>query len=114
MNFIYKVNTNDSGFYLKNDVDAGAIVTPPAGDFKKFTSKEIIKSIKENPVESRRKWLLDQFKAKEGYTFWLRDNHPIELWSNEVIDQKIKYTFVHYASLYPVGRFGASPEYKSQ
>ena len=60
-------------------------------DFKKFTSKEIIKAIKENPVESRREWLLEQFQSKDGNTFWQGDNHPIELWSNEVIDQKLSY-----------------------
>ncbi len=60
-------------------------------DYKKFTSKEIIRAIKENPVESRREWLLEQFKTKDGFTFWQGDNHPIELWSNEVIDQKLSY-----------------------
>ncbi len=60
-------------------------------DFKKFTSKAIIKVISENPVESRKEWLLAQFKTKEGYSFWRGDNKPIELWSNSVIDQKINY-----------------------
>ena len=60
-------------------------------DYKKFTSKAIIKAIEENPVESRREWLLQQFRIKEGPVFWQGDNHPIELWSNEVIDQKLKY-----------------------
>ena len=60
-------------------------------DFKKFTSKAIIKAITENPVESRKEWLLKQFKTKEGYSFWRGDNKPIELWSNTVIDQKLNY-----------------------
>jgi putative transposase len=34
-------------------------------DFKKFTSKEIIKAIKENKQESRREWMLEIFQ-KEG------------------------------------------------
>ncbi len=25
------------------------------------------------------------------YQFWQQDNHPIELWSNAVIDQKVDY-----------------------
>ena len=71
------------------------------GDFKRFTSKAIIEAIKENPKESRREWLLEQF-MKAGvkssnvkqYQFWRHDNKPIELWSNKVIDEKINY--VHY------------------
>ena len=60
-------------------------------DYKKFTSKALIKSILENPVESRKEWLLNQFKTKDGNSLWIADNHPIELWSNEVIDQKLYY-----------------------
>lgn len=60
-------------------------------DFKKFTSKAIIKAISDNPVESRKEWLFKQFKTDEGYSFWRGDNKPIELWSNPVIDQKLNY-----------------------
>ena len=64
------------------------------GDFKRFTSKAIVKAIIENPKESRKDFLLDQFR-KAGistsnvnhYQFWRHDNHPIELWSNKVIDE---------------------------
>ena len=55
-------------------------------DFKKFTSKAIVKAIVENPVESRKEWLLKQFKTEKGYSFWRGDNKPIELWCNAVID----------------------------
>ena len=68
------------------------------GDFKRFTSKTIVKAIKENNSESRREFLLDQFKkAAENssnvtqYQFWRHDNNPIELWSNVVIEEKINY-----------------------
>ncbi len=67
-------------------------------DFKSYTSKEIIKLIKENQKESRREWLLKSFKNAaiqksntHQHQFWQHDNHPIELWSPEVIDQKISY-----------------------
>jgi len=67
-------------------------------DFKKFTSKRIIKTIEENPVESRSKWMLSIFKKageynsnNKFYQFWQQDNHPIELYTKEVIDQKIEY-----------------------
>ena len=68
------------------------------GDFKRFTSKAIVKAITENPKESRKEFLLEQFlKAAnkssnvKQYQFWRHDNKPIELWSNKVIDEKIDY-----------------------
>jgi len=68
------------------------------GDFKRFTSKAIVKAITDNPKESRKEWLIEQFK-KAGekssnvnkYQFWRHDNKPIELWSNKVIFEKINY-----------------------
>ena len=68
------------------------------GDFKRFTSKAIVKAIQDNPTESRKEWLLEQFakaasktsNVKE-YQFWRHDNQPVELWSNKVIDEKIRY-----------------------
>ncbi|MFA6360816.1 MAG: transposase [Dysgonamonadaceae bacterium] len=68
------------------------------GDFKRFTSKAIIKAIKENPQESRKEVLLEQFRKAANetsnvkhYQFWQHDNKPIELWSNAVIQEKIDY-----------------------
>jgi len=68
------------------------------GDLKRFTSREIIKAIIDNPNESRKEWLLEQFKQAAAqtsnvnkYQFWRHDNKPIELWSNKVIAQKINY-----------------------
>jgi len=68
------------------------------GDFKRFTSKAIVNAIKENPNESRKKYLLEEFmhagekssNAKK-YQFWRHDNRLIELWSNKVIAEKVKY-----------------------
>ncbi len=66
-------------------------------DFKKFTATQILKSIETEP-ESRREWLLYLFKfyAKHKtdnrqYQFWQQDNHPIALWTLEVIWQKLTY-----------------------
>ncbi len=66
-------------------------------DFKKHTSKQIIKLIQEES-ESRKEWLL-QVMSEHGknndknktYQLWRNDNHPIELHSNEVIKQKLDY-----------------------
>ena len=67
-------------------------------DFKTFTSKQIVKLIRENVQESRKEWLLNAFQkaAKKNsnntnFQFWQQHNKPIELWSNAVIDQKINY-----------------------
>jgi REP element-mobilizing transposase RayT len=60
-------------------------------DFKKYTSKAILQAIVNNDRESRREWLLTQFKTEKGNRFWRGDNRPIELWSNTVIDQKLNY-----------------------
>jgi REP element-mobilizing transposase RayT len=71
------------------------------GDFKRFTSRKIVQATIENPKESRKEWLLEQFKkaAEQSsnvnkYQFWRHDNKPIELWSNKVIAEKINY--IHY------------------
>ena len=65
-------------------------------DFKGYTAKQIIKMIENNQQESRQEWLIYMFKyfgkAKhQDYQFWQHKNHPIELYSAEVIMQKINY-----------------------
>ena len=67
-------------------------------DFKGFTSRKIIRTITENPQESRKEWLLEMFqRAGDGKSnvrqcqFWQQHNKPIELWSDAVIQQKIDY-----------------------
>jgi putative transposase len=66
-------------------------------DFKKFTANTILKSIQNDP-ESRREWLLYMFKyfakyqtGNQTHQFWEQDNHPIALWSQDVIWQKLDY-----------------------
>ena len=67
-------------------------------DFKKHISKQLLKTIAENPQESRREWLLWMFeqagKKKGNVTknqFWQHPNKPIELGSTPVIKQKLDY-----------------------
>ena len=64
-------------------------------DYKKYTSKVIIQAIANNIQESRKEWLIQQFETSEGYRFWRGDNKPIELWSNNIIDQKIDYVHMN-------------------
>lgn len=67
-------------------------------DFKKYTTKKIIEAIKNNPEESRREWML-WMMAQAGksnsnvthYQFWQQSNHPIEIWSKAVVEQKLHY-----------------------
>ena len=67
-------------------------------EFKTFTSKQMKKEIESNPQESRKEWLLGMMKAAglknsnvKSHQFWQQHNNPIELWSNDVIGQKLDY-----------------------
>ena len=80
-NHLHLVIRAMKGFYLSNILR----------DYKKYTSKLIIKNISNNTHESRKDWLLKQFEWENGFKFWRGDNKPIELWSNKVIVQKISY-----------------------
>ncbi len=67
-------------------------------DIKKYTSIKIVEAIRSNPQESRKEvllWLFEQAGAKNSnntrYQFWQQHNHPIELSTNEIIDQRLSY-----------------------
>ena len=67
-------------------------------DFKKFTSKQIIKAIEQHHGESRKEWMLKIFKQageqnsrNKNYQFWRQDNQPKELYSDHFTKQKIEY-----------------------
>ena len=66
-------------------------------DFKKFTSKEIVKQMQEIP-ESRRGWMLHRFEFAgkydnriKKYKFWQETNHAVLLDDAQIIDQRINY-----------------------
>ena len=66
-------------------------------DFKKFTTKRIVELL-QTESESRKYWLLEQMlragsrnSKKQTYQLWRNDNHPIELYSQNVIIQKLEY-----------------------
>ncbi len=68
------------------------------GELKRFTSKALVKSILNNPQESRKDWMIKAFKRNaertsnvRNFQFWQHHNHPIELWSSEVMDEKVNY-----------------------
>jgi len=67
-------------------------------DFKTFTSKGLYKLIKENPKESRRKWMIPLFEKaindgsqNKNYKIWKNNNWPTLLFNNAIIDQKTNY-----------------------
>lgn len=66
-------------------------------DFKKFTAKNIIEAIKQNP-ESRREWMLERFaKATESHTrnknyqFWQYGNHAEKIYTLHFLWDKLNY-----------------------
>ncbi|MDH4091293.1 MAG: transposase [Cyclobacteriaceae bacterium] len=67
-------------------------------DLKKYTSVQICRAIETNAVESRKYWMLRIFresaftsKKHQKYKFWQNRYHPVELSSNELMDQKLDY-----------------------
>jgi putative transposase len=105
-NHVHMIVSAAKGFLLENIMR----------DLKKYTSSQIIKTIRENNTESRKEWLLKAFE-EEGeknsnntvYQFWQQDNHPVELIGNKMMDQKLEYIhnnpveqgFVNKAEDYP-------------
>ena len=66
-------------------------------DFKKFTARSILETIK-TEKESRRDWLMKMFKYYVNYNtnnrefqFWQQNNNPVELLNKEQIWTKINY-----------------------
>jgi hypothetical protein len=67
-------------------------------DLKKYTSVHICRAIERNPTESRKEWMLNIFSSSAvksekhvKYKFWQNEYHPVELFYNEMMDQKLEY-----------------------
>ena len=67
-------------------------------DMKKHTSVALKTAIKSHPAESRREWMLGtMYKAgkdninNKDFQFWMQHNHPIELSSNNLLDERLNY-----------------------
>ena len=94
--FCYVIMTNH--LHLIAKAQEGFELSWIIRDLKKFTSKQIIKAVEENQQESRKKWMLSIFKRageynsnNKNFQFWQQDSHPLELFTNDVIDQKLNY-----------------------
>lgn len=67
-------------------------------DFKKFTSKAIVKAIQDNQTESRKEWLLDRcwFRGTndskiKNYKFWQDGSYIETIYSYEFYKEKLNY-----------------------
>ena len=69
-------------------------------DLKSFTSRSIRKLLEssEKVGESRREWMLSMMHQaginngnNKDFQFWQHHNHPIELSTNNLLDQKLNY-----------------------
>lgn len=67
-------------------------------DLKSFTAREIRKTIENNHLESRGKWIMWMMKniginnkRNKDFQFWFQHNHPIELSSNNMMQQRLNY-----------------------
>ncbi len=67
-------------------------------DLKKYSAMQLIKTILENPQESRKEWMIEKFsqagKANSQntrYQFWQQNNKPTQLLTNEKIKAAIDY-----------------------
>ena len=83
--------------HLLCKAEEGSVLCNIIRDFKKFTSKQIIKNIVEYP-ESRRYWMLDQFQKAcshlardQRYKVWQNGYHAEIARSDWFIRQKINY-----------------------
>ncbi len=67
-------------------------------DLKKYTSVKLLEAIKENTSESRKDWMITLFESagrsnsnNYRHQFWIQNNHPIELSTNEMMEQRLDY-----------------------
>jgi putative transposase len=95
--YAYVIMTNH--LHLIASAAEGFVLSHILRDFKKFTSKGIRDILlDEKQPESRREWMLNMFgyarranAANEEFQLWKHENHPVELYSEAVKKQKLKY-----------------------
>ena len=67
-------------------------------DMKSHASTTLKEALKDNPVESRKEWIIWMMKRagkKNGnnkdWQFWQQHNKPLEITSQEMFDEKLAY-----------------------
>ncbi len=89
-------------FHMICSATEGTILSDILRDFKKYTSKNIVKQIKEES-ESRREWMLSLFekycehlKRKQNFKLWQDGNHAEVIVSKQFFDQKLNYIYQNH------------------
>lgn len=92
--FAWVIMSNHVHLIVRNNKEA---LSNTLRDFKSYTAKVILNEIEEG-VESRKEWMLRQFKSatirhkrNTEYQFWTHENHPLYIFSNEFGEQKLNY-----------------------
>jgi len=87
-----------SHVHLILSVEKGGNLSDVIRDLKSYTSREIVKMIRENKQESRRElllWLFERAGKKNKRNgkcqFWQQYNHPIALTTNTLTNQRLAY-----------------------
>ncbi|MDN5204595.1 transposase [Fulvivirgaceae bacterium BMA10] len=95
---IYAYCIMTSHIHLILGVEEGKNLSDVIRDVKSYTSKELRETIADNKQESRRRWMLWMFelagkrnKRNNRFQFWQQHNHPIELSTNEMMEQRLDY-----------------------
>jgi REP element-mobilizing transposase RayT len=93
--FAYVIMTNHVHVIMRGKEDK---LSDLVREFKKFSSKQILKEISYNNKESRREWLEKIFKYHAKFNkragekqLWTHENHAVELSTNEMIDSRLNY-----------------------
>jgi len=67
-------------------------------DMKRYSASALRQAMENNPVESRKEWMLWMMKRagtknsnNESFQLWQQDNHPIMLFNHKVLHQKLNY-----------------------
>ncbi|GAB5494893.1 MAG: transposase [Phototrophicaceae bacterium] len=96
--YAYVIMTNHLHLVVRSDGELS--LSEIIGQFKSYVATSILKDLP-SAAESRKEWLFYLFgyfakvnKRKSTHQFWKTDNHPIELYSEKVIRQKLDY--IHY------------------
>ncbi|MFD0962961.1 REP-associated tyrosine transposase [Pseudofulvibacter geojedonensis] len=94
---IYAYCIMSSHIHMLCRATEGKVLSDVIRDFKKYTSKKIIKTIQEQP-ESRREWMLQYFKEacahlkrEQEYKVWQDGYHAEIVYSNKFIKEKVNY-----------------------
>ncbi|MFM2214171.1 MAG: hypothetical protein RL427_1434 [Bacteroidota bacterium] len=94
---IYAYVIMSSHLHLLCKSTDGFVLSDVIRDFKTFTSKKIIQTIKDEP-ESRREWMLEYFQKAckhlsraQQYKVWQDGYHAELIYSNTFIKQKVNY-----------------------